>query len=219
MTPTDSSRQPRVALYLRVSTLDQHVDNQAHELRALAATRGWRIVGEYTDEGVSGSRDRRPALDRLMLDARRGRVDVVAVWSLDRFGRSLAHVCTAVQELHERGVAFVSVREGLDLSTAAGRLQLHILSALSEFERARLVERTRAGLARARRQGTRLGRQPIRLTEAQLTSVAALPVREAARRLGVSVNTLQKARRAMCQQTPATSDRNQAEIGAGGAEL
>ena len=82
------------------------------------------------DVRFSGSKDRRPALDRLMLDARRGRVDVVAVWSLDRFGRSLAHVCTAVQELHERGVAFISLREGIVLSTAAGRLQLHILSAL-----------------------------------------------------------------------------------------
>src|SRR4051794_13352672 len=215
MTPLDASPQLRAALYFRVSTLDQHVDNQAHELRALAATRGWRVLGEYTDEGVSGSKDRRPALDRLMLDARRGRVDIVAVWSLDRFGRSLAHVCTAVQELHERGVAFVSVREGLDLSTAAGRLQLHILSALAEFERARLVERTRAGLARARRQGTRLGRRPVRFTEAQLGAVAALPVREAAHQLGVSVNTYRKARGAMCQQTPASIDQKQAEIGGG----
>jgi DNA invertase Pin-like site-specific DNA recombinase len=197
-----SSRQPRVALYLRVSTADQHVDNQAHELRALATTRGWRVVGEYTDEGVSGSKDRRPALDRLMLDARRGRLDIIAVWSLDRWGRSLAHVCTAIQELHERGVAFVSMREGIDLSTAAGRLQLHILSALSEFERARLVERTRAGLGRARREGTRLGRRPVRISEAQLATVASLPVREAARRLGVSVNTYRKAR--------VTSERNDA---------
>src|SRR5215218_9209438 len=208
MMSTDASRRLRAALYLRVSTLDQHVDNQGHELRALAVTRGWRVIEEYVDEGVSGSKDRRPALDRMMLDARRGRVDIVAVWSLDRFGRSLAHVCTAVQGLHERGIAFVSVREGLDLSTAAGRLQLHILSALSEFERSRLVERTRAGLARARRQGTRLGRRPVRLTDTQLAAVAALPVREAARQLGVSVNTYQKARRAAYQQTPATTDRN-----------
>jgi DNA invertase Pin-like site-specific DNA recombinase len=195
MTSPVTFGQPRAALYLRVSTLDQHVDNQAHELRALATTRGWRVVGEYTDEGVSGSKDRRPALDRLMLDARRGRVDILVVWSLDRFGRSLAHVCTAVQELHERGVSFVSAREGLDLTTATGRLQLHILSALSEFERARLIERTKAGLARARREGTRLGRRPVRITPAQLASVATLSVRHAARQLGVAANTLQKARR------------------------
>src|SRR5262249_27815930 len=158
----------------------QTVDNQLLKLRAYIASRRWTVAGEFRDEGVSGSKDHRPALDRLMAEARRGRVDVICVWSLDRFGRSLAHVVTAVQELHERGTAFVSLREGLDFSTAAGRLQLHILSALGEFERARLIERTRAGLARARQQGTRLGRRPVRLTPAQLASVAALPVREAA---------------------------------------
>jgi DNA invertase Pin-like site-specific DNA recombinase len=175
--------------------------SRQHDLRTYAASRGWVVAGEFVDEGVSGSTDRRPSLDRLMTEARRGKVDVICVWSLDRFGRSLAHVVTAVQELHERGVAFVSLKEGLDLSTAAGRLQLHILSALGEFERARLIERTRAGLARARRQGTRLGRRPVRLTSAQLATVADLSVRAAARRLGVSVNTYQKARRALYQQT------------------
>jgi len=195
----------RCALYARVSTLDQQSDNQLAELRGYVTTRQWTLTGEFRDDGISGARDRRPALDRMMADARRGRLDVIVVWSLDRFGRSLAHVVTTVQELHERGVAFVSLKEGLDLSTAAGRLQLHILSALGEFERARLIERTKAGLARARRQGTRLGRRPVRLTEAQITAVAGLPVREAARQLGVSVNTYQKARRAVYQQTPPAS--------------
>ena len=165
----------RAALYCRVSSDSQTVDNQLLELRAYVGTRQWTLVGEFQDEGVSGSKDRRPALDRLMAEARRGRVDVICVWSLDRFGRSLAHVVTAVQELHERGVAFVSLKEGLDLSTAAGRLQLHILSALGEFERARLIERTKAGLARARRQGTRLGRRPVRLAAAKLAERGASP--------------------------------------------
>jgi len=119
-------------------------------------------------------------------------------------------VVRTLQELHERGVAFVSLKEGLDLSTAAGRLQLH-MSALGEFERARLIERTKAGLARARRQRTRLGRRPVRVTAAQLAVVAHLPVRDAARQLGLSVNTYQKARRSLCQQTPAASDENLAE--------
>ena len=180
----------------------------------MVADRGRRLAGEFHDEGVSGSKDRRPALDRLMAEALRGRVDVICVWSLDRFGRSLAHVVTAVQELHERGVAFVSLKEGLHLSTAAGRLQLHILSALGEIERGRLIERTRAGLARARRQGTRLGRRPVRLTAAHLASVAALPIREAAQQLAVSVNTYQKARRAVYQQTPAASLEKLAQNGA-----
>jgi DNA invertase Pin-like site-specific DNA recombinase len=192
----------RAAVYSRVSSDTQSVDNQLPELRAYVTARGWTPVGEFSDEGISGTKDRRPALDRLMAEARRGRYDVVCVWSLDRFGRSLAHVVSAVQELHERGIAFVSLREGLDLSTAAGRLQLHIMAALSEFERARLIERTKAGLARARREGIRLGRRPVRLSLAQLENVRHLPVREAARTLGVSVNTYQKARRALCHQTP-----------------
>src|SRR5262249_8052167 len=202
----------RAAIYCRVSSDVQTVDNQLLELQAYVATRQWTLSGEFRDEGVSGSKDRRPALDRLMAEARRGRLDVICVWSLDRFGRSLAHVVTAANELHERGVAFVSLKEGLDLSTAAGRLQLHILSALGEFERARLIERTRAGLARARRQGTRLGRRPVRLATAQLAGVAHLPVRDAARALGVSVNTYRKARGAVCQQTPPASLENLAQI-------
>src|SRR5690349_12592234 len=103
----------RCALYARASTLDQHTQNQMQELKAYAAGRGWVVAHEFLDEGISGSKERRPALDRLMADARRGRIDVICVWSLDRFGRSLAHVVTTVQELHERGVAFVSLKEGL----------------------------------------------------------------------------------------------------------
>lgn len=202
----------RAAIYCRVSSESQTVENQLPELQAYVAARQWTLTGDFRDEDVSGSKDRRPALDRLMAEARRGKVDVICVWSLDRFGRSLAHVVTAVQELHERGVAFVSLREGLDLSTAAGRLQLHILSALGEFERARLIERTRAGLARARRQGTRLGRRPVRLATAQLAGVAHLSVRDAARVLGVSVNTYRKARGAVCQQTSPARLANLAQI-------
>jgi len=203
----------RAAIYARVSSDAQTVDNQLLELKSYVAGRQWTVAGEFKDEGISGSKGR-PALDKLMAEARRGRVDVICVWSLDRFGRSLAHVVTAVQELHERGVAFVSLKEGLDLSTAAGRLQLHILSALAEFERARLIERTRAGLARARKQGTRLGRRPVRLAAGKLAAVAHLPVRHAAQQLGVSVNTYQKARRALYQQTPAASPEKLAQIDA-----
>ena len=202
----------RAAIYCRVSSDTQTVDNQLIELQTYIATRQWTLAGEFRDEGVSGSKDRRPALDRLMAEARRGRVDVICVWSLDRFGRSLSHVVTAVQELHERGIAFVSLKEGLDLSTAAGRLQLHILSALGEFERARLIERTKAGLARARRQGTRLGRRPVRIAAAKLAEVAHLPVRVAAQQLGVSVNTYQKARRAAYQQTASADLEKLAQI-------
>ena len=146
----------RAAIYCRVSSDAQTVDNQLLELQTYIAARQWTLVGEFRDEGVSGSKDRRPALDQLMAEARRGKVDVIAVWSLDRFGRSLAHVVTAVQELHERGVAFVSLKEGLDLSARPlADCSSTSSSALGEFERARLIERTRpawrapAGKARA----------------------------------------------------------------------
>jgi DNA invertase Pin-like site-specific DNA recombinase len=108
-------------LYSRVSSDSQTVTNQLVELRAYVSTRHWTLAGEFQDEGVSGSKDSRPALDRLMAEARRGRVDVICVWSLDRFGRSLAHVVMAVQELHERGVAFVSLKEGLLFAGLARR--------------------------------------------------------------------------------------------------
>jgi DNA invertase Pin-like site-specific DNA recombinase len=194
----------RAACYVRVSSDAQTVDNQLLELRAYVASRHWTVAGEFRDEGISGSKDRRPALDRLMVDARRGRLDVICVWSLDRFERSLAHVVTAVQELYERGVAFVSLKEGLDLSTAAGRLQLHTLSALGEFERARLIERTKAGLARARKQGKTLGR-PVRvLSAADVQRTAPLSVRDAARTLKTSPATIIRSRRAFLK-TPATA--------------
>jgi DNA invertase Pin-like site-specific DNA recombinase len=182
----------RAAIYCRVSSDAQTTDNQLLELRSYVTSRQWTVVDEFNDEGVSGSKDRRPALDKLMAAARRGKVDVICVWSLDRFGRSLSHVVSAVQELHERGIAFVSLKEGLDLSTAAGRLQLHILSALGEFERARLIERVRSGLARARRQGVRLGRKPCAITPAQFEAVEHLSLREAATALGVSRSVIHR---------------------------
>lgn len=196
----------RTAIYCRVSSESQTVDNQLLELRAYVAARRWTVVGEFSDEGVSGSKDRRPALDRVMADARRGCLDAICVWSLDRFGRSLAHVVTTVQELHERGVAFVSLKEGLDLSTAAGRLQLHILSALSEFERSRLVERTKAGLARARSQGKTLGRPRRELDAEDVERTATLSVREAARTLRTSPATVIRARRALLKTPPTGAD-------------
>jgi len=120
----------------------------------------WTVFKEYVDEGVSGSKDRRPALDQLVTDAKRRRFDVMLAWRLDRVGRNLRHLVMLLEDLQAIGVGFVSLNEGIDLGTPAGRLQLHILAALSEFERCRIQERVRAGLARAKAQGTRLGRIP-----------------------------------------------------------
>ena len=179
----------KAALYARVSTLDQEPENQLQELRRYIHARSWPPAIEYVDKGVSGAKDRRPALDRLVRDATRRGFDVLVVWRLDRLGRNLRHLVTLLDELHVIGVSFVSLGEGIDCTTPAGRLQLHVLAALAEFERARIAERVAAGLARARRNGTRLGRPEKHVPERILAPVRGLSVREAARRLGVSPAT------------------------------
>jgi len=191
----------RLVVYARVSTSDQTCQNQLNELRQYAATRGWTIAQEFIDNGVSGAKESRPDFDALMKDARRRRFDTLLVWSLDRVGRSLKHLVIVLDELQHAGVTLISLRDGLDQSTAAGRFQTAVIAALAEFERSRLRERTIAGLQRARAQGKRLGGRPIELPPQVLASVAHLSVRKAARQLRVSVNTYQKARRALCQRT------------------
>jgi len=188
-----SEKQIRVALYARVSTADQTTENQLIELRRYAEARGWTST-EYLEEGVSGAKERRPALDRLMGDARRRRFDVLLVWRLDRLGRSLKHLIVTLDELAALGIAFVSMNEGIDCTTPAGKLQLHLLAAIAEFERSRIIERVRAGIARARTQGKRLGRRPTRITDDQLARVAHLSSRKAAAALGVPRSVLQRAR-------------------------
>ena len=134
----------RAALYARVSTLEQAPENQLTELRRYVDARGW-TAQEYVDHGVSGAKEHRPALDQLIRDARRRRFDAVVCWRLDRLGRSLKHLVALLDEFQALGVSFVSLG---DLGTPAGRLQLHILAALAEFERARISERVqlRAGM-------------------------------------------------------------------------
>ncbi len=188
----------KAAIYARVSTLDQEPENQLQELRRYVEARGW-TAQEFVDHGVSGTKDRRPALDRLIRDAKRRKVDTVVVWRLDRLGRSLKHLVTLLDELQALGVGFVSLGEGIDLQTPAGRLQLHILAALSEFERARIAERVAAGLARAKRQGTKLGRPRVEVSADALASVQGLSTRQAAVRLGISASTV---RRRLRQKPP-----------------
>jgi len=184
----------RVALYARVSTSNGHQDPemQLAELREYAGRRGWEIVGEYTDQGVSGSRESRPELNRLMTDAHQRRFDAVLVWKIDRFGRSLKHLVNALADLGAYGVAFISLRDNLDLSTPSGRLMFQIIGAMAEFERALIQERVKAGLKNARAKGKRLGR-PRRVVDA--SRIAALRAsgaswRSIARELGVGLATL-----------------------------
>ncbi len=183
----------RAAIYARVSTLDQEPENQLQELRRYIEARGWSAA-EFVDRGISGSKDRRPALDALIKDAKRRRFDVLVCWRLDRLGRSLKHLVTLLDELQALGVAFVSLAEGIDATTPAGKLQMHILGAIAEFERARIAERVRAGLARARANGRRLGQKPLAIPSRDLVRTAHLSVRRAAAELGIPRSVLHRAR-------------------------
>jgi DNA invertase Pin-like site-specific DNA recombinase len=161
-TPVFSQDRPihRVALYARVSTLNGHQDPemQLSELREYAARRGLSIHGEYVDQGVSGSKESRPALNRLMTDAQQCRFDAVMVWKIDRFGRSLKHLVNSLADLSAYGISFISLRDNLDFSTPSGRLMFQIIGAMAEFERALIQERVRAGLRNAKAKGKKIGR-------------------------------------------------------------
>ena len=148
------------------------------------------MAREYVDEGVSGSTESRPALDQLLRDARRRRFDVLVCWRLDRLGRNLRHVILFLEELQALGVAFVSLAEGIDATTPTGKLQMHILGAIAEFERARIAERVRLGLARVQANGQKLGRPKLELTGEQLATVKKLGINQAALKLGISRSTL-----------------------------
>jgi len=188
-----------VAVYARVSTLDQTCENQLLELRRYVEARGWAAT-EYVDTGVSGAKDRRPALDQLTGAVRRHQVDAVVCWRLDRLGRNLRHLVLLLDEWQARGVAFVTLGEGIDTSTAAGRLVAGVLGSIAEFERARVQERIRAGLLRARAQGTRLGRRQSPAAR-RLGACAGLSHAAAATTLGVSVASIKRWRRANRQPT------------------
>jgi DNA invertase Pin-like site-specific DNA recombinase len=195
----------RAALYARVSTADQTCENQLLELRRYAVARGW-TPAEYVDPAVSGAKDRRPALDKLLKDARRRRVDVVVCWRLDRLGRNLKHLITLIDELQILGVSFVSLAEGIDATTPAGKLQMHILGAIAEFERERIRERVLAGLQRAKAQGRRLGRPRIEVPPAvlEIAQSGTISVSTAATKLGVSRATAYRWLRRVCAPRMAT---------------
>src|SRR5664280_1722893 len=154
-----------VALYLRVSTVDQHPETQLHDLRAMAQQRGFQIVAEYTDR-ISGTKARRPGLDDLLRDARRGRFQVVLVWASDRIARSVRHFLEVLDEFNRLNVEFVSFRENLDTGGPLGRAVVIIIGAIAELERNLIIERVRAGMRRARLEGRHIGRNPLELDHA-----------------------------------------------------
>jgi len=191
-----TERPLRAALYARVSTLNgQDVGLQLDELRQVAAQRGWTIIEEFADEGVSGVKTTRPALDRMLADAQAGRFDVVAVWKLDRLGRSLQHVLGVLDQLAGQGVEFVSLRDaGMDSTTPAGRLFTAMIAAFAAFERDIIRERVVAGVRRAQAQGKHCGRPKVEL---DLRPALAMldqghGLKTTAKALGVSRATLRR---------------------------
>jgi len=192
-----SNRIDRTALYARVSTTGsgQSPEMQLRELRDYCERRGWQIAGEYVDTGISGAKDRRPELDRLMADAHKRRFDVVAVWKFDRFARSVSHLLRALDTFRVLGIEFVSLSESLDTATPAGRMVFTVLGAVAELERSLIAERVRAGLRNARAKGKRLGRPRRVLDPATIASLRAQGLSWAAigGRLGLGEGTVRRA--------------------------
>jgi DNA invertase Pin-like site-specific DNA recombinase len=150
----------RAALYMRVSTVDQHPETQLLDLRQMASQRGYEIVHEYTDR-ISGVKAKRPGLDTMMADARRGRFDVVLVWASDRIARSVKHFLEVLDELNRLKIEYVSFRENIDTGGPLGRAIVVIIGAVAELERNLIIERVRAGMRRARLEGQHIGRNPL----------------------------------------------------------
>jgi DNA invertase Pin-like site-specific DNA recombinase len=187
----------RAAIYARVSTSNhgQDVTLQTRELSQFASARGWDVVGEYIDSGISGTKDRRPALDRLMSDAHRRKFDVIAVWKFDRFARSVSHLLRALETFQALGIHFLSLSESLDTSTPAGKMVFTVLGAVAELERSLIAERVRAGLRNARAKGKSLGRPRVIVDAARITSLrnAGASWATICRETGLSKGTAQRA--------------------------
>jgi DNA invertase Pin-like site-specific DNA recombinase len=192
----------RAAIYLRVSTTGQNTDNQRLELERIAERRGWTVAEVYEDFGISGSksRDKRPALDRMLKDANRRRFDVVMAWSIDRVGRSLIDLLGTIQHLETAGCDLFLDQQNIDTTTPTGRLLFQITGAFAEFERSMIRSRVNAGLARARAQGKRLGRRPLsvdvveRIRQQLATGAGIL---KTAKALGVGTGTAHRVKKEM----------------------
>jgi DNA invertase Pin-like site-specific DNA recombinase len=184
----------RVAIYARVSTANNGQDPmlQVRELREYCRHRGWTVSNEYVDIGISGSKEKRPELDRLMSDAHKRRFDVIAVWKFDRFARSVSHLLRALDTFRVLGIEFVSLSESLDTATPAGRMVFTVLGAVAELERSLIAERVRAGLRNARAKGQRLGRPRTVVDVARVAFLRAQGFgwKRIASEMGVGVGTI-----------------------------
>src|ERR1700693_4541206 len=200
----------RLAIYGRVSTANhgQDVTLQTRELEQFARARGWRLVDSYLDIGISGAKDKRPELDRLMADAHKRKFDVIAVWKFDRFARSVSHLLRALDTFNALGIAFVSLSEQMDTTTPTGKMVFTVLGAVAELERSLIAERVRAGLRNARAKGKKLGRPCVSLDGARIRrrQGEGASLRKIAGELGVSA--------ALVHKTLSDSRRNRVAIAA-----
>jgi len=189
----------RAALYMRVSSFDQHPETQLYDLRQMADQRGYEIAHEYTDR-ISGAKAKRPGLDEMMADARRGRFDVILVWASDRLARSVKHFLEVLDELNHLNVEFVSFREQIDTGGPLGRAIIIIVGAVAELERNLIIERVRAGMRRAKLEGRAIGRQPLELDRSSILRDRnqGQSLRQLAKSYRVSRATIH---RVVCQQT------------------
>jgi DNA invertase Pin-like site-specific DNA recombinase len=182
----------RAVLYSRVSTNNgQDPEVQSREIREYCQRRVWRLADEYVDIGISGAKERRPQLDRLIADAHRRKFDVVVVWRFDRFARSVSHLLRALETFRALGIEFVSLSEQVDTSTPTGKMIFTVLGAVAELERSLIAERVRAGLRNARAKGKRLGRPSKQVNATQVAALRAqgVPWRRIGTQLGVSAAT------------------------------
>src|ERR1035441_3515053 len=210
MTPSKhSSSKPliRAALYARVSTLNhgQDPEVQLGELREFCKRRGFAVAHEYVDKGISGSRERRPALDKLLADCRKRLVDAVVVYRYDRFARSLRQLVNALEEFRALGIDFISIHEGVDTSTPNGRLVFGIFASIAEFERELIRDRVRSGLAAAKAKGKRIGRPRVAVDVRRIASLRreGRSWAEITRETGISKGTAQRAQASSLPKTPA----------------
>src|SRR6266436_7444705 len=191
----------RAAIYARVSTSNNGQDPsvQTREIREYCERRGWQIAGEYVDAGISGAKDSRPELNKLMADAHRRRFDAVVVWKFDRFARSVSHLLRALENFNALGVGFVSLSEQMDTTTPTGKMIFTVLGAVAELERSLIVERVRAGMRNARAKGKRIGRPPrtylnqdARRSIYETHAMGGASLRQLAVRFGTSIGTVQR---------------------------
>ena len=190
-----ANHTPRVGIYARVSTSDQSTESQLLDLRRYVTDRTWQSYKEYCDNGISGTKDSRPALDQLMADAKKRKFDIVLVWRFDRFARSTKHLILALEEFKNLGIDFVSYQENIDTSSPLGSAIFTIISAVAQLERDIIAERVKAGLRRARENGKKLGRPRVAV---DATKIAVLRARghswaEISRELGIGKGTAQRA--------------------------